>query len=233
LTADVQQARPYAEEWLQLARELDDAGGLAAALTAAGIVEVRAENAAAARLFLLEALEVSRAGGLEIGWAYALVNLGEADSIAHEYQSAERHFAQAEILLARAGVWASVAVCRRGIAWAHLMRDDAARAATLLREAMDLTADTQSRGGMVICLDMVALLACEDDPELAARLLGAGDDVVASIGSFLRGRDETAERATAAIDAALGPRGMDLRAEGRVLGLEGAVPLARAYVDSR
>jgi predicted ATPase/class 3 adenylate cyclase len=230
--ADVEAARAYAKEWLEAGREVADPVGVAAALIAAGIVEIRAVEPTAARAFLYEALELSRSGHFDVTEAYVLLNLAEAYSISHDYAEAERHYDAAGKMLADAALWGSVTVCKRGIAWAHLMRSDAERGVPALREAIEFTSDTQSRGGMVICLDMAALLAAERDPELAARLLGAGDEVVASIGSFLREPDGPAERASAALDAKLGARGPEFRDEGHVLGLEGAVPLARAYVNS-
>ncbi len=202
--ADLDGARSLLERAVELYREPPDWPGLVRALTNLGFVELLAGKRATATARYEEALEAARCSTSprdRVLVTNCLADLAVRDG---DYARAERLCAEALPLAREARDQESVAVALLNHAYAAHGAGRPEDAMRLTKESLEDWAAIGDVGGIAWCLNAIALLGAETEPETAAllvgmadRLLEGADVVLDSIESDVRAGAEAAARAAA------------------------------------
>jgi predicted ATPase/Tfp pilus assembly protein PilF len=229
MRGDLERGREMCEEGLEAARALGDPGlvgnalnNLAVALGEAGDVERASE-------LFAEALEARRKVGDPRGEAIALGNLGVSQLREGKYDRAQETLTEAVELTRGFGDPIPLAYSIGMLGWARLLGGDVEDAEGLFRESLRMRLETGEKRFTADNLEgLGAVAAAQDRPHRAARLFGAADALLTSIGAALSPADREVqapflERARKALgdeewEAAL--------ASGRELGMDEAAALA-------
>ena len=206
----------------------DDVDGAADAKILAGVESLRTGDTERATRHLRESRELYESVGDEQGMAQALVFLGGIPLGRGEVGPAERYFERGLGLARRSGNPLSLWVSLYHMALAAQAKEEYARAGRYYEEALVVGRQTKDRSH--VALATVGLAECsvmQGEPERAARLFGAADAVLRSVGmSFhpLHANGSVHEQHVALTRERLGPKAFEeARAEGRAMTLEEAV----------
>jgi non-specific serine/threonine protein kinase len=143
-------------------------------------------NDMSARDLLREALEISRELGDRRGIAFALNNLGLVEGVEKDYVLAREYHEQALPLLRAMGDQWSAARAVAGLGRAAWFEGDITAARAYYEENLCVLRDLGSRWELVYSFEGFAWLALHDDnPQRAARLLGAGEALREATGHVL------------------------------------------------
>ena len=173
-SGDIVAARAYAEESLTIARELEGPLLIVCALDAIAAVARAEGDDEAAQRYLGEAVEIGRTTIVPHSYvASALRALGELAAARGELAEADACFEES-LALAR-GVddpWAAArAIASQATLAEH--RSEHVRANALAREALAVQLQIGDELGAVETLERLAAITVHDEPDGAARLLGA------------------------------------------------------------
>ena len=231
LVGDVDGAGRYASTAVELARELGDAAALAIALRELGEAMVVQGDYDQASSLYEQAIEVARAAGESP--VAAVTNLADAALAVGEFEDAIAYSAEAAGLSQGPDgeTVGAIAAFNTASALIQLGRPEEAR--PHLRNAMDtvLTVDYPELIGW--CLAATAALAAATAPAESGVLLGAADAAMEAVGIRFGPAEQRLRRWAL---SAVGERCDQVELEdafrrGRELHVEGAVALARQYLD--
>ena len=227
---DNDRAEELFRESLATYRRLGDTVNEGGALLNLGDLFTARGDIALARSTLEEVAALARRSGNQIGLGYALGYLGSAAYQEGHLDEAERHIGESlEIFRSFGGGEISQAWMLGGLASIERERGRLARARELFDQSMAIFRDRDYRPGIAYVLAGYASLeALGNDPERAARILGAADAI--SREAFIA-RTPTEEAARAIVDdrarATLGDEAFEaLRAQGAELSIPQALALA-------
>jgi tetratricopeptide (TPR) repeat protein len=162
------------QESLELARELNDLPGIAAALRYLGLVAIAQGDTTGAIELYQEALPLTRQLGDEEALANLLNNLGIAETYRHNLERGEELTAESLAIRRRLDDPHGMALSLHTLSYYARMRQEWPRAKELLGEALGLYASLGTRENALECLESLAVVECEQGQhEHAAQLYGA------------------------------------------------------------
>ncbi len=231
MAAGESEAQGLAESSLELAQAAGDALTESGALgTLAELAVTAGDYAEAVRLYE-RGLELRRALGDRRLVANSLLSLGRVDLLRGEYDKATALLEEG-LVLGRAvkDTWIVSAVLAN-LARVRLLRGDPTAARGLFLDALRLARERNDRRVTAeVVQGLSAVLACEERPVDAVRLLGAAEALRETTGAALSPLEVlVGERFLSPVRASLGDTAFDAeRTNGRRLGLDEAVELAGA-----
>jgi predicted ATPase len=234
IQGDYPEATRLAEESLQLARAQGDPGRIASALSNLGAVALAGGDGKRARPLLEEAVALSRELDEKPVAARAINNLGDLALTVGEYARAETLFQESLELLRELGDTSNVARSLFNLGAAVLQLGRHREALSHFRESIALSREMEDKEDLAWCLEgFAALAAAEENPERAARLLGAADALLDAMGGEFKPFERRLhEETVAATRSRLAPHSFDaMRAEGKSLSLEQAAEYALETAD--
>ncbi|HVG95609.1 MAG TPA: tetratricopeptide repeat protein, partial [Chloroflexota bacterium] len=216
---------------LAIALALGDRSGAANANMYLGLLAYHQSDLEAARGAYQESLTIWRELGNRRSTAELLRLLGEVALQAGDLRLASAYHTDSLSLRREVGDRYGVAECLLSLGDDARAAADHARARALYRECLTLYQELGSKRMLAVSLTkLAAALAAGDQPERAARLLGAGEAGLAALGAGVWPADRAMDEATAAtLRAALGAAALAAaRAAGAALSLDAAVLLGLA-----
>ena len=210
MPAEVDAAREIYRQSRAIYADLGDAIWVSYLDLNLGELELRIEDATAARVHYAAALAGLQALGDPWNQSYAVRGLGECDVRQGHYAEGRRRLDESADVCRHYGDAPGEAVCIEGMARAHLglgdlpaAREAALRSARLFRSLDDLICTAA-------VVQTLADVVARTDPARAARLIGGSDAVRAAHGVKLFGVDLTGHRKLCdGLRAALGPTAFD------------------------
>jgi predicted ATPase len=226
---DLDGSRRAFERSLELARALGDDGRVASALNNLGTLAMFAGRYEDAQRLYEQVLAVHRRRGSAHGLAGVLENLGSVALVRGDAAAAAAALDEARTHARRLDEARAASSAARWLARALVRLGELDRARELLLESLELAQQIGHRQGLACAVDFTAAwAAATGDAAAAARLLGAGEGLFASIGATrlpdVAALDAETERE---VRAAIGAEAFEAEAEaGRVEGQADAVRLA-------
>jgi predicted ATPase/DNA-binding SARP family transcriptional activator len=223
---DVETARTWWEEALELYRRLDDADGSSRCIAELGGVAIVEGDLDRAVQLYLESSRLFEELGQRVRLAIAFSNLGAIESMRGDYEPSLRYAEHALELQRELGDADGTAVTLQNLARTRLTIGDMDEAAALLGECLELAGRLGYKEVLAYGLATAGELAHADgDSERSARLLGAGAALFDAIGVEMQGEErEGYERTTDALRSAIGGARLDeLLAAGAALPVEDAL----------
>jgi len=211
------------QESLDLYRELGDEEGIARAIAELGGVAIAEGDLDRAAELYEEAVPLFHRQGKSSREGASLGNLGTIAHMRGDYATAVRYYDEAIELAREAGDSDGAAVSFHNLARSELAQGHAERGLEALRESLALARRLGYREVIAYGLGGLAELAMiEDDPERAAMMLGASDQLFLDIGAVPSPDEaESRERVAAYALEALGEvRIAELQAAGAALDLD-------------
>jgi predicted ATPase/transcriptional regulator with XRE-family HTH domain len=212
-------------------RSEGDLAGAADVLMMSGLAAIRSGDAARAAELLEESHTLFESIGDEQGRAMALVHLGAAPLIRGEYARAEEYFERGLVLARKSGDPFSTFTALYHLALATQGKGQYGRARRYYAEFMTISGRIEDRPNVGYAL--VGLAECwgaRGEPERAARLLGAADEVFESAGMSFHPYNTSASFHERYLNLARNQleeqRWSVARAEGRAMSFEQAVAYA-------
>lgn len=185
-TGDAAAGQARLEDSLRIARELGDSRLTAYALTRLGVLHASRRGVAAP--LIQEALSISRASGERVGTYFALHELAQLAYGGADYPEARRLHEEALILKREQGDKWHIAFSVYWLAMLDRRDGDTASAQRHLVECLKIRLELDERRGVAMSVEGLAWLASDrSDYDLAARLLGAAEDVRAEVGATIGG----------------------------------------------
>jgi predicted ATPase len=234
IQGDYPEATRLAEESLQLARAQGDSGRIANALSNLGAVTLAGGDSKRARPLLEEAVALSRELDEKPVAARAINNLGDLALTVGEYARAETLFQESLELLRELGDTSNVARSLFNLGAAALQLGQHGKARSRFRESIGLSHEMEDKEDLAWCLEgFAALAAAEEEPDRAARLLGAAGALLEAMGGEFKPFERLLhEETVASARGRLAPHSFDAGwAEGTSLSLEQAVEYALETAD--
>jgi predicted ATPase/class 3 adenylate cyclase len=225
---DYVDATPLAEESLAISRRLADDRGVARALRVVGLIAWGQGDLVTVRDNMERSATAARAAGDRWALSMALNNLGYLALDEGDFSTAAGRFDEAVDLARIRGDLRSVAFFLENLALARLGQHDVEGARGNFASSLRIA----HRLGFleVVATDLIgaAALATKSDPDRAARLMGAAEQIIGQTGGGLdsaeqRLRDETATAITHRIGAGSFEMGLEI---GRSSELDDIVELA-------
>ena len=216
-------AAGYVQKSLELYRELGDEEGIARAIAELGGIAIHEGDLDRARERYEEAVPLFRQQGRQSRVAAALGNLGTIAHMQHDYATAVGYYDEAIELAKGSGDIDGAAVNLHNLARSELALGRAEAGLEALRESLAIARDLGYREVIAYGLGGLAELAMiEDDPERAATMLGASEQLFHEIGAVASPDEaESRERVDAYALGELGPERLaELRAVGAELDLD-------------
>ena len=217
-------------EALSLGREEGDAWAISFALFMQGLGALQRGDYDQAMARALEAREAANASGEAVQHGGPLLLLGKVAESSGDHERARQFYDESIEVHRCAGDKWGLSILLSAAAGLHIVRKDFDQARVQASEAMALCQELDDPRGIAWSLDMFAsLLAAAGHDERAARLWGAADRLLASVGGSLTPeisgiRDRYVESAK----TSLGVGAFETaRAEGRAMPLVHAIALAR------
>ena len=226
---DFGQATMRLEESLALSQALGDSTGIANTQSHLGIIAQLQGDYPRATTLLEASLALRREIGDRHGVAGALNNLGLVALCQDDYAQARPLIEEALALVRELGSARYIALALNNLGIVALGQRDLAKASACCRESMQLLCELNNKYDIADCLVGLAGVAREQgQPERAARLSGAIETLLDSIGAVLeRAEQITQDRTIAALRAQLDEvRFTALMAEGRAMTLEQIIAYA-------
>jgi predicted ATPase/DNA-binding SARP family transcriptional activator len=224
-------ALDHAERAVALCREAGDAVNLARSLNGLGNIAVARGDHDRARAVFDESIALARASGDERVLATLLSNAGNLALNEGEYERATSLARESLVLAEKLGQREGVAIGRLNIGVARILGGHVREALPPLRESIE---EAAAMGYAEVVayglLAFAATLADGADAEAAARLLGAGEELLERAEATLEPAEEGLHRQTVStLRQRLGDvRLEEARTEGRGLTTDEAVELALA-----
>ena len=234
IQGDYPEATRLAEESLQLARAHGDTGRIANALSNLGAIALAGGDSKKARPLLEEAVGLSRELDEKPVAARAINNLGDLALTVGEYARAETLFQESLELLRELGDTSNVARSLFNLGAAALQLGQHGRARSRFRESIGLSHKMEDKEDLAWCLEGFAALAvAEEEPDRAARLLGAAGGLLEAMGGEFKPFERLLhEETVVSVRGRLTPHSFDAGwAEGKSLSLEQAVEYALETAD--
>jgi predicted ATPase len=237
---DFARAAPISDEAVTLARVLGDPLLIGEALTIAGLLTYRRREYGRAEVLLEEGFRyLSRLGDRVPGAlpdaAFALSILGSIHLAQEQFDQAVKRYEAALHLFQSAGHDWGISETHASLGAVSYRIGDFARAAVHYGESLEL-AQHRNFGLLVVSslLGFAGLAAEFGHSREGARLLGAAEGIVASLGAPAYPRHRRVrERVQSALIAALGPEQFDATREaGRALTLEAAIAEAQVIAEA-
>ena len=200
-TGDYNRAKACHEEALALYREAGDEPGIAEALENLSIIASNTGDLEHSRSIREEVLALRRAMGDQRGIAVALINLGNVNYVEKDSDGAISLYEEARELATRAGdQWIrSMALANLGGALIQKARGAAAEPSSVaalevrgleyIRESLGISRGIGDRERILENLLMLADVALPNDPQQAAKLLGAAGALAAASGYQIASAD--------------------------------------------
>jgi tetratricopeptide (TPR) repeat protein len=234
-------ARSMYEESLALKRELGDKFGVSISLGNLGLVTQQQGDYVAARSMYKESLSLARELEDKGGVAITLNNLGLVAHLQGEHATARSMYEESLALKRELGDKRGIAISLSNVGLVALEQGDYTSARSHFEESLTLRRELGDKWGIALSLAglggvAVAPGSTAEPGEIArgARLLGAVEALLESIGSVLEAEDRVPyERAVASASALLGAAEFErLWAEGHAMSLERAIEyaLGEAYI---
>jgi tetratricopeptide (TPR) repeat protein len=191
---DVERGSELSSQGLALYRELDDTSGVAKALSVVADCVERRGDRGRARSLREESVELFRHIGDKQGLAIMIGNLGYAAFKEGDLERAMRLTEQTVAIQREIGDLEGLAVSLQNLAFIGLVEGRYEEATPLLEEALALAEELGYALVVVYCLEGIARAAAvRGDAPQAARLLGATETALDSIGA-MREEAEAASR---------------------------------------
>jgi predicted ATPase/DNA-binding SARP family transcriptional activator len=208
---DARQARRYLEECLAIRRRLGDQVGAAAAINILADLALDQGDTRQARRLYEESLTQRRLLGEKYGMIDDLRGLGQVYLQMDDVSQARSSLEEALALARELGVARIIAATLRDLGNIFLQLGDVDQSLAQVRESLTLSQQHNDRRGVVESLEAFAeLLAKQDDPQLAARLLGSASALRADTGPRRTPREQAAHaRREQAIRTCLGQAPFD------------------------
>ncbi len=203
---DYETAQSQFEESLVLAREMDDWEGVINCLRSLGLMaKDRGDYPAAQRLFE-ESLALAKQREDKRSIALALHNLGDVARGQEDFTAAHDLYEASLALHREVGNRLGIAAVLSSLGSVARDQGDLAQARALYEEGLRLERDAGDRKGIARSLGAFAsVAAANQDPNRAARLLGAANALVEAIGGTLSPAERgDIDRTVAAVHTALG-----------------------------
>jgi predicted ATPase/class 3 adenylate cyclase len=230
-----EEAKPYLEESLSIAREIEDGVRAAMVLEELGSVAEAQGDLVAARNHFEQALVLAEKQGDARALAAASNQLAQLCRLEGDLNTSEALYERVLELSRGIADRESIAVALLNLAMVSMGRGLPDRARVMLQEALAIACETGSKPVGQSVLDVAAgLAALHKEWERVARLFGAAEAQIARTGIQRDPSDEAflRPRVTKAREA-LGPPKFDTAAHaGRALGYEDAIADARRWLDS-
>ena len=234
LTNRNEEAKPYLEESLSIAREIQDGVRAAMVLEELGSVAEAQGDLVSARDYFEQALVLAEQQGNARALAAASNQLAQLCRMEGDLDTAEALYERVLDLSRNIADRESIAVALLNLAMVSIGRGIPDRARVMLREVLDIALETGSKPVGQSVLDVAAgLAALHQDWERVARLSGAAEAQIAQTGIQRDPADEAFLRPRVAqTREALGSTRFDTAAlAGRALGYEAAIAEASAWLE--
>jgi len=233
---DFERTREIVEESLALYRKLGDERGVAESLDCLGGVAYSQDEHATAREMFEECLAVCEKADNTGFIAAPLGNLGLLAQLKGEYETAQVFFEKQVVISRETGSRFGEAIGLSNLSDLALAQGMYPAARGFLEEGLRIHWALENKLNIAIDLVLFAgILRGEGQPELAARLLGATDAVLQSIGAVFGGLERSRyENEVSAALKELGEKAfMKAFEEGRTLTLDQAIAVAlgKAFDD--
>lgn len=187
---DNQQATTLGEESLGLFRELGDKSGTTLVLGGLAYAAWEAGNIERAKVLFAEGLQFARELGSKGAIAGSLTNLGEIARGQGNYEAARLLYEESLVTFREGklkGGIAAVLACLGSVANHQGNYDDAE---AILREGLILCKELGNKYTMAFCeVGLAGVWSARNEPEKAARLLGAANALLEAIGIQLQPAD--------------------------------------------
>ena len=181
---DIQDAKQFFAESLELWRAAGDQAGEANALHGLARAAVNLEDYLSAKASCEESLEIQRGLQDKQGIATAINTLGEVARAQRDFAQAEKHYTESLGIFREIGDTAASVSVLHNLAYTVLNQGDEKKAEAFFREAMDIARDLKDQLGIFSTLGGLACVAVAMGwAERAAQLFGAAD-VVAKAGGY-------------------------------------------------
>jgi predicted ATPase/DNA-binding SARP family transcriptional activator/DNA-binding CsgD family transcriptional regulator len=174
------------EQSVALFRQTEDKSGLALALGGMGIMALARGDFDRSTALFEEGLKLYRELGDKWGVGSVLSHLGIIPLSRGEYERAMGYFEEALALSREIGDRLICSISLHNLAWVSRLRGDHERAAGLYVEGLGVAVELGDKAGVAYCLEGLAgLIATEDRPQRKARLFGASEAVLETVGAPL------------------------------------------------
>jgi predicted ATPase/class 3 adenylate cyclase len=181
-----ERARDLAAESLALFRQAGDPWGKSMPLAVLGRLALLEGDHATARAQLGEALAARRLVGDKWGLAQVLNGVGDVARSAGDLIGARAAYEESLELFIETSSRAGIASAQHNLAHVAFGQGLYPRAATLFRDGLIEFHNLGDRRGMAECLaGLAAVIGAEGEPEVAARLFGAAESLLESIGAVI------------------------------------------------
>lgn len=229
LTGDYERSDSLIQEGLGLARSTGDSGGIAMALSLLVFPALAANEGERAAGLAEESLAKAREAGDPWLIAFCLHLIGNVARRRGDLERAVTLFRESLALIRPVGDEWMITLLMLNLGGGAQGQGDYESAELAYQECLTMSQDQKDRRGMAWCFECLAeVAAARNCPQRGARLMGAAEGLLDSIGAswppnYLAGRDRT----VAACRAALGDVASEAaRAEGRAMMMEQAVTYA-------
>jgi predicted ATPase/ribosome-binding protein aMBF1 (putative translation factor) len=180
---DMPRARAHLDEFIELCRRLGDTLGLAGGLVTLAEVAVMEEDSIRATALLSESMAISEQHGYLGTLAWSINHLGHAAMLQGDDARAIALHEQSLPLMLEIGQLMGPAHAHESLAAIAFKRGDAAGATSHLIESLSYFRRLGDRMGIAWCLaGFAGVAALNEDPERAALLWGAGEELRQKIG---------------------------------------------------
>ena len=216
---------------LAMRRQMNDSWGVAATLNNLGAIAGKQGDVERAQGYYAESLDLFRALGNDSAVALLTSNLGDVAEFQGEWERAKAYFAESLALHRKLEDRAGVAASLTRLAAIARRKADTVRARSLCKESLEYLSQLKDNERTAECLNEVALiLASEGQPEGAARLWGAMEELLEVSGVPLTaGQASEYSEAATSVEAQLGEVGFEMaRASGKILTFHEAIAAAVA-----
>ena len=214
-----------------LFRELSDEHGIVRCVILFGFMAMDEGDYERAKVYLEQGLSLCRKLGDKMGIGIVLNNLGEVARCQGDYVAARSFYEQALPLRQELRDERGVAVVLDNLGRVARHLGDFERADVLLKEALSMRWRMGFKFGIATSLaGMAGMADARMQPARAARLLGAAETLLSSLGAYLYRADRLEhDRTVATVQATLGEGSYTaMRDEGRAMTLEKAIEYALA-----
>jgi len=172
------EARPWVEEAVVIARELGDRVRLALTLRSLGWAALDQRDYRVARSVVEESLALYRTMGNEGEIGRSLNFLASLARVQGDYETARARWEESAMTSRRAGDHWAFSIALANLGKLAACRDDQEAARSHFEHSLILRRENRDVRGIAECLEGIAALACEaGERERAARLFGAAEAV--------------------------------------------------------
>ncbi|MEO8289354.1 MAG: tetratricopeptide repeat protein [Chloroflexota bacterium] len=182
LQGDLPEARALAEESLEIWRNMGSEEGSARAFHNLAILLGAQGEHGTARSYYEQSLALWRKLGNRLAVTRVLNSLGVVARAAGDYETAVRYFTEGLEIQRKQGERRATAMLLGNLGAVAVLQGEYEKAEQLLCESLLIRRDLGYKAGIADCLVWIAGAVSPDEPERAARLLGAGEALYASLG---------------------------------------------------